>query len=116
MYLCIINIPQLCQIVYGDSPIRAAIHLLPFLSLMALGSGIGGSISTKKNLTSHTAIISSFLTLLGCGLMSTISSTTTMNNAMLGYEVIIGLGCGLMFSSITLMVNLVTTSRDNGKI
>jgi hypothetical protein len=115
MYICIINLPQRSQIVYGESSIEAGIHLLPFLCLMALGSGLGGAISSKRNLTSHSAIVSSCLILLGCGLMSTISAGHSIDHAIYGYETIIGLGCGLMFSSVTMMVNLVSSVQDNGK-
>jgi hypothetical protein len=115
MYICIINLPQRFQIVYRESSIEAGVHLLPFLCVMAVGSGLGGAISGKKNLTSHTAIGSSCLILLGCGLMSTIAAGHNIDHAIYGYEAIIGLGCGLMFSSVTMMVNLVSTVQDNGK-
>jgi hypothetical protein len=115
MYICIINLPQRSQVVYGESSIEAGVHLLPFLCLMAVGSGLGGGISRRKNLTSHTAIISSCLILLGCGLMSTISGGHSIDHAIYGYEAIIGLGCGLMISSVTMMVNLASTVQDNGE-
>jgi hypothetical protein len=79
-----------------------------------LGSGLGGAISSKRNLTSPTAIGASCLTLLGCGLLSSIKGGTNIDKAVYGYEFIFGLGCGLILSSMTMMVNLVSSTEDNG--
>jgi hypothetical protein len=46
--------------------------------------------------------------------MSTVAAGHSIDHAIYGYEAIIGLGCGLMFSSVTMMVNLVSTVQDNG--
>jgi hypothetical protein len=76
---------------------------------------LGGAISSKKNLTSQTAIVASCLILLGTGLLSTIKGGHSIDKAVYGYEFILGLGCGLILSSLTMMVNLVTSLDDNGK-
>jgi hypothetical protein len=58
--------------------------------------------------------VASCLILLGSGLLSTISGGNSIDKAVYGYEFILGLGCGLILSSMTMMVNLVTTLEDNG--
>jgi hypothetical protein len=60
-------------------------------------------------------IAASCLILLGCGLLSTISDSHDIEKAIYGYEVILGFGTGLTFSSMTLMVNVVSSKEDNGK-
>ena len=47
--------------------------------------------------------------------MSTVAAGHSIDHAIYGYEALIGLGCGLILSSMTMMVNLITTTGDNGK-
>ncbi|KAH8692258.1 putative MFS multidrug transporter [Talaromyces proteolyticus] len=110
--ISIINLPQRFQIVNGATPLMAGVHLLPLLCSMALGGGVGGAVSTRKNLTSHTLIFATCLILLGCGLMSTVSDTLTLNKAIYGYQFILGLGTGLTFSSVTMMANLANKPEN----
>ena len=111
-FITIINLPQRFQIANGDSPIMAGVHLLPLLCSMAFGSGLGGTISSRKNFTSHTLIIASFLIILGCGLMSTVKDTMSIDPAIYGYQLILGLGTGLTFSSATMMT-VVSNATEN---
>lgn len=39
-FIAIINLPQRFQIVNGDSPIMAGVHLMPLLCAMALGGSL----------------------------------------------------------------------------
>lgn len=110
--IAIINLPQRLQIANGNTPILAGVHLLPLLCSMALGSGLGGAVSSKRNFTSHTLIVAACLILLGCGLMSTIKETRSIDTAVYGYQFILGLGTGLTFSSVTIMTNM-SNSRSN---
>lgn len=131
-FVAIINLPQRFQVVNGDSPIMAGVHLLPLLSSMAfgkilrvaittywpnivLGSFVGGAASSKKNNTSPTLIFAACLILLGCGLMSTLGGGREFYKPTYGYQVILGLGVGLTFSSSTLLTNINSKSEDVGK-
>ena len=111
-YVSIINLPQRFQLANADTPIMAGVHLLPLLCSMALGSGLGGALSKKKNITSHTLIVAACLILLGCGLMSTLEETRTLDSAVYGYQFILGLGVGLTLSAGTLMTSTSTAPRD----
>ena len=110
----------------------AGVHLLPLLSSMAfgkilstaitplwsnsvLGSFIGGAASSKKNNTSPTLIFAACLILLGCGLMSRLGGGREFYKPTYGYQVILGLGVGLTFSSSTLLTNINSKSEDVGK-
>ena len=114
-FIAVINLPQRFQVVNGDTPIMAGVHLLPLLCTMAFGSFIGGAASSKRNLTSPTLIIATFLILIGCGLMSTLGSGREFYKAAYGYQCVLGLGVGLTFSSGTLMTNLASKPEDVGK-
>ncbi|KAL8699912.1 MAG: hypothetical protein Q9201_005739 [Fulgogasparrea decipioides] len=112
-FVAIINLPQRFQVVNGDSPIMAGVHLLPLLCAMAFGSFLGGAASSKKNFTSQTLILAACLILLGCGLMSTLSGDREFYKPTYGYQLILGLGVGLTFSGGTLLTNINSKSEDN---
>jgi hypothetical protein len=79
-----------------------------------IGSTIGGLVSSKRNRTAETVIVASCFIIVGCGLLSTISSDHTMDKAIYGYEVIFGLGNGLTFSSTAMMVSFASGPENNG--
>lgn len=132
-FVAVINLPQRFQVVNGDSPIMAGVHLLPLLCGMGFGetpkamasihlakcvtkgSFLGGAASSKKNLTSPTLIFASCLILLGCGLLSTLGGGREFYTPTYGYQLILGLGVGLTFSGGTLLTNLACKSEDLGK-
>ncbi|KAL8730918.1 MAG: hypothetical protein Q9181_004490 [Wetmoreana brouardii] len=112
-FVAIINLPQRFQVVNGDSPIMAGVHLLPLLCAMAFGSFLGGAASSKKNFTSQTLIFAACLILLGCGLMSTLGGDREFYKPTYGYQLILGLGVGLTFSGGTLLTNINSKPEDN---
>lgn len=111
-FVAIINLPQRFQVVNGDSPIMAGVHLLPLLCAMAFGSFLGGAVSSKKNFTSPTLVFAACLILLGCGLLSTLGGGKEFYKPTYGYELILGFGVGLSFSSATFLANLASKSED----
>ena len=82
---------------------------------MYVASAIGGVMSSKKDHTSETVIVASWLITLACGLFSTISGGHSIDKAVYGYEVLLGLGVGLTFSATTVMANTVRR-EDSGMI
>lgn len=131
-FVAVINLPQRFQVVNGDSPIKAGVHLLPLLGSMALskilsaavtfswsnrilGSFIGGAASSKKNNTSPILIFATCLIFLGCGLLSTLSGGREFYKPTYGYQVLLGFGVGLTLSSSTVLTNINSKSEDLGK-
>lgn len=90
----------------------AGVRILPMLSACAVGSFLGGAISSKKNNTSYTLVAASCLQLLGVGLMTTVSGDSAKAAAQYGYQVIFGLGVGLSFSAATIMTNILATEPN----
>jgi hypothetical protein len=72
-------------------------------------------ISSKKNWTPETLIVGTSLITSGCGLLSTIGNGYAIDKPVYIYQVILGLGCGLSFSSTTSMLSLNTHPRQIGK-
>ena len=60
-------------------------------------------------------IFATGLSLLGCGLLSTLGGGKEFYKPTYGYQVILGLGVGLTFSSGTLLTNINSKSEDVGK-
>ena len=98
----------------GDSAVLAGVHLLPMLAASAFGSTIGGAASSKKNNTYYTLIASACFMLLGCGLLSTIPNTVHIEDAQYGFQVLMGFGVGLTFSTATVMTIANAEIRDIG--
>jgi predicted MFS family arabinose efflux permease len=105
-FMILINLPIRFQVVNNDSSVMAGIHTLPFLGGVALGTTLGGGIATRKNLTAHALIFATALTCLGSGLLSTTGDGLRIPKAQYGYQVILGTGFGLAFTSITMMMAL----------
>ncbi|PHH89368.1 hypothetical protein CDD83_6190 [Cordyceps sp. RAO-2017] len=103
--LCII-IPERFQIVDGEKALMAGVHILPLLGACAVGSFLGGALSSKRNNTSYTLVGASCLQLLGVGLMTTLTGSGASTAAQYGYQAIFGLGVGLSFSAATIMTNM----------
>ncbi|KAL7962558.1 major facilitator superfamily domain-containing protein [Trichoderma compactum] len=107
-----IVIPERFQIVHGEDALMAGIHLFPLLGACAVGSFLGGAISSKQNNTSYTLIGSSCLQLLGLGLMTTRSGANSAEPSQYAYQAIFGLGVGLCFSATTIVTSISTAESS----
>lgn len=89
----------------------AGLHILPLLGGCAVGSFLGGAISSRQNNTSYTLVGASGLQLLGVGLMTMISGTDASAPAQYVYQAIFGLGVGLSFSAATILTNIIAAEQ-----
>ncbi|KAK0718882.1 major facilitator superfamily domain-containing protein [Apiosordaria backusii] len=111
----VIKIPERLQIVYFDSALWAGVHLLPMLGSCAFGSFLGGLVSKKKDLTSHTLIVGSVLQVLGLGLMVGFDShyqNYLSMGQLLAFTAVYGLGVGLSFASATIIAAIEAKNDD----
>ncbi|KAK1781087.1 hypothetical protein QBC45DRAFT_322091 [Copromyces sp. CBS 386.78] len=110
----VIKIPERFQVIYGDSALRAGIHLLPMLGSCAFGSTLAGSISKKRNLTSHTLAAGNSLQVIGLGLVYGFSHTTERGDIryILGFTAIYGFGVGLCFAACTMIAAIEARHGD----
>ncbi|KAJ3467284.1 hypothetical protein MRS44_004848 [Fusarium solani] len=107
-----IVIPERFQIVNREGVLMAGLHILPLLGACAIGSFLGGAISSKKNNTSFTLLGASCLQLLGVGLMSTMTRPDGYVKAQYAFQAIFGLGVGLSFSAATIMTSILAAERS----
>ncbi|KAL8667019.1 MAG: hypothetical protein Q9202_000941 [Teloschistes flavicans] len=114
----IVNLPQRFQAVNGLSPTAAGIRLLPLLLCSPFASGLSGLLVTKAKVPpAYLLILGSALQLLGVGLTSSLPSTQqSIRPAQYGYEVLMGFGFGLGLSSLLVLVPMVVSKQDIGKV
>jgi hypothetical protein len=114
-FVVIYNIPLYLQVVNGKSPLTAGLGLLPLLVSSAIGSTLGGAISSKKDLSFYSLTVASCLMTLGIGLMSTISSGSRVDPKLYGFEVFVGVGFGLSVSTSSILAAIQCELTDHGK-
>ncbi|TDZ25125.1 putative transporter [Colletotrichum orbiculare MAFF 240422] len=101
--LTVFAFPVHLQIVKGKSSLLAGVLLLPMLGAVALGSTLAGLASSNRNLLFETMLVASCFMTIGCGLMTTLSSSIELEPKSLGFLAIVGFGFGLSATSSTIM-------------
>jgi hypothetical protein len=81
----------------------------------SLGCIVAGGASKKRNLTPESSIIASVFTTVGCGLLSTLKPSTHIEIKQYGYQTVLGFGLGLLYTALTMMMNIVVKRDDLGK-
>ena len=109
-------LPLRLQIVNQENPATAGLHMLPLLFATGVGSFIAGGLSRKLNNTSFTLIGGAALVLLGTGLLTTLSSSTSISHTFYGFEVLFGFGVGMVFSSVSVLVSMRVEPRYQSAI
>ena len=90
--------------------------MLPLLFATGVGFFVAGSLSRKPNNTSFTLIGGTALALLGTGLFTTLSSSTSILHTFYGFEVLFGFGVGMMFASVSVLVSTRVEPRYQSAI
>lgn len=108
-------LPQRLQIVNGDSPENAGLHMLPLIGSTALGAILTGTITGKFNIAWHLLVFSNVLMTVGCGLMSTLPTDSGIANLCYLYQIILGFGFGLTMASSMVVIRTEVAMKDNSK-
>ncbi|KAI8958927.1 major facilitator superfamily transporter [Daldinia sp. FL1419] len=111
--LVVYAFPLRLQVVNDKSVMMAGVMLLPMLGSSAVGSFAAGVINGKKNRIFETVFIATCLVVLGCGLLSTLSNSPSLEPKALGFLVFVGLGFGMAVSTATIVAALHTSVRDH---
>jgi hypothetical protein len=110
----VVNIPQRFQAVSLSTPTRAGISLLPLLLISPFASGLSGLLTAKFRVPPFYLIITgSALQLLGVGLTTSLSSTDLeIQTKMYAFEVLMGLGFGLVLTPLLALIPMVVAKAD----
>lgn len=114
-FVAIYSFPIRFQIVNGKSALQAGLMLLPMLAGTALGSWLGGAVSSKKNRIFETLCVACVLMMIGCALETTASDSANVEAKVLGFLTFIGFGFGLSAAASTMLANLESPVRDHGE-
>ncbi|KAJ4264444.1 hypothetical protein NW762_005644 [Fusarium torreyae] len=110
----VVNIPQRAQAVYGLSPSRAGIILLPMMLVSPAATVLSGVLTGKAEIPPAYLIIgAAALQVLGVGLTCSLPTDATgMPDAQYGYEVLMGAGFGLSLATILTFARVVVSERN----
>ncbi|KAH6856497.1 major facilitator superfamily domain-containing protein [Chaetomium sp. MPI-CAGE-AT-0009] len=104
--LCVYAFPVRFQAVYGASPLRAGLLLLPMLAASAAGTVVAGALNggpRRKERFFETLMVACGLMMLGCGLQVTAEPVGAVEAKVLGFLVFVGLGFGMSAAGGTML-------------
>jgi hypothetical protein len=110
-----VNIPQRSQAVYGYSPQRAGIGLLPLLLCSPVATAVSGFLTSNLNVPPvHLILAGAVLQVIGVGLTCSLPTTQIVDITpqQYGFEAIMGVGFGLTVSTVLTLAPLVTDQED----
>ncbi|KAK4232826.1 MFS general substrate transporter, partial [Achaetomium macrosporum] len=113
MMLTIINLPLRAEFVNLYTAVKSGVLLLPLMGSVAVGSGLGGAASAKRNNTWWTQIVSAILMLVGSALFSTLTDAKSPEPKQWAFQVVLGLGVGLSLSTTTFITSLSVEFEDH---
>lgn len=108
-------VPLRIQVVGEKSALLGGVMLLPMLGTVAIGTILGGAVNAKRSVIVETMFVGSCLMLLGCGLLTTLSTSTLDSAKLLGFITFCGLGFGLAVTSSTIIPAIKIAPKDYGK-
>ncbi|KAL2072915.1 hypothetical protein VTL71DRAFT_10239 [Oculimacula yallundae] len=111
-FMVIFALPLRLQVVNGKSQLVSGVALLPMLAAVAVTSTIGGMVNSKRDLIWITLLTGSLFMVIGCACLSTLDNVPQIQAKMYGFQVFVGLGFGLMVSTVSLGASLECELRD----
>ncbi|KAI1778401.1 major facilitator superfamily domain-containing protein [Hypoxylon cercidicola] len=105
-------LPIFFQAVKGVSAFESGIMLLPMILSAVVGSILSGVIISKVGYYTPFFYLSSIITPIGAGLMTTFTPTTDTGK-WIGYQILVGIGLGF---GLTMPLNVVQTVLDGADI
>jgi predicted neutral ceramidase superfamily lipid hydrolase len=108
-------LPQRFQIVHGDTPESAGLHMLPLIGATALGAMLTGTITGRFNIAWHLLVFSNILMTIGCGLMSTLPIDERIAKVCYFYQLVLGCGFGITMASSMVVIRTEVALKDNSE-
>ena len=109
-------IPQRFQLVYDTSGLDAGVRLIPFTLMMPIGTVLASTIAGRLKVPPLYLVLSgSCLQVIGFALMGTLPTSLDMPRQIYAFQVIAGLGCGMNFTLLFVMIPFIVEKRYHGK-
>ncbi|KAK8021749.1 hypothetical protein PG990_006887 [Apiospora arundinis] len=111
VYIPIYYLPLYFQFAKGESPVEAAIKLLPFVFMISTVAIINGLFISKWGYYMPWFFVGSLLAVAGGAMMYTVSINTSVS-AIYGYSVLLGIGGGCFMITAFGCVSDIVAPRD----
>ncbi|KFY25267.1 hypothetical protein V493_04729 [Pseudogymnoascus sp. VKM F-4281 (FW-2241)] len=98
IYVPLYYIPIYFAFVHGDSPLMAAVRLLPYIVFLALMNMLSGALLPRISYYWALYLVGGVLMTVGSATMFTVDIDTSMANVY-GYSILLGAGTGLVFQA-----------------
>lgn len=110
----VVNIPQRAQAVYGFSPLRAGLALLPLLLTSPLATALSSYLTSNLKIPPlYLILIGAVWQVVGIGLTCSLPTNTfSIPPQQYGFEVLMGLGFGLGLSTLLTLARLVVDEAN----
>ena len=111
----IVDIPQRFQTL-GVDPFGAGVRLIPFNAFIAFGAIIVNIIAGRTKIPPiFLLMVGTLLQMTGVSLLSTMKITHSVPQSIYAFQVITGLGVGVMFGLCVVLPPVVVKNKDSGK-
>ena len=104
-------LPVWFQAIQGVSAVESGIRVLPFVLSLVLGTVSSGAITFRVGYYTPTMIISSIISSIGAGLITTWQVDTSLAKCI-GYQILYGFGLGLGMQQSNVGVQTVLPRKD----
>lgn len=115
-FVVIYALPLRLQVVNERSALLAGVSLLPMLGSVAIASALGGYIHRKRERIFGTLLAGSLFMVIGSACLSTLENAVAVPAKMYGFEVFMGLGFGLMVSTVSLGAMIEADTLDRSQL
>lgn len=111
VYIPIYYLPLYFQFARGESPVEAAVKLLPFVFMISTIAILNGFFMSKWGYYMPWFLVGSILAVIGGALMYTVTVNTSVS-AIYGYSVLMGIGGGCFMLTAFGCVSDIVDSKD----
>jgi hypothetical protein len=109
-------LPQRFQLINQQSSIAAGVRILPFGISFCIGSFTSSQLSSRLRTPSiYQLLVGSILQVIGYALCSRLDPSVQIEPAIYGYQVLCGVGVGIGYMALYLLIPFTADKRDKGK-
>ncbi|PHH70646.1 hypothetical protein CDD80_5877 [Ophiocordyceps camponoti-rufipedis] len=107
------QLPQRFQLVNGLSSIDASVRILPFGAAFCVGSLASSRLTSSLRVPSiYHVLAGSAMQVVGFALLGVLPSSPDIQPAVYGYQVLCGIGVGLNYMALYLLIPFTADRRD----
>ena len=115
-FMVMFALPIRMQVVGHKTALMAGISLLPMLGTIAVGSMLGGAINGNRDYKFPTLVVGTIFMTIGCAALSTLRAEGGLQGGIYGFQVFVGLGFGVLISTVSMATSLECEIRDNSTL